>query len=201
MCEHEEFRDKVAEGRRNMPAKDAGSRSAEDLPDKLAKDLRDRLAQELHDRLARELWGVLSEELRNMSAEDARELSARELWDKLTRGFEELARAIGLKSGSMRVTVTEGWAAKIEAFQYARACCQRRKMKEWDVPQGHCELKMRAAPGFVTKYLEILIVFAVGRFGYIEAHLTNGRTTELLVKIGRQPPGTAGVRNSGFPLP
>ncbi len=111
-----------------------------------------------------------------------------EPWSEVSQGFEELARAIGLISGYIRVTVTEGKAVKIEAFQYARACCQRRKTNHWEVPTGQCELQMAAAPDFVVEHLEELIVSALGRFGYVEVHLSGGGTTDILFKSGRRNP-------------
>ena len=118
-----------------------------------------------------------------------------EPWGTLSNRLKELAAMIGLKTGYIRITVTEGRAAKIEALQYARVCCVRRKTNQWEMPQGCSELDMAVAPKFVTKYLERLMVSILGQYGYVEAHLSGGEVEGTLIYSGQLPPGPERLRS------
>ena len=93
---------------------------------------------------------------------------------------QELAKTIGLNSGTVRITISAGKAVKIEAQQRLQACCVERRSNSWTSAVAH-ELDLDLAPPFVNQHLESLIVSMIGRFGYLEARLEDGEVDELLL--------------------
>ncbi len=101
---------------------------------------------------------------------------------ELLRQLEELARQIGLRSGYLRITITEGHAAKIEASQYTRTWCTEHKTTQWEFPSDPSKLSLREVPKLVVTELEHPIVQMLGKFGYVEPHFADGRISRILIE-------------------
>ncbi len=108
--------------------------------------------------------------------------------EELCKLFEKLAKAIGLVSGTIQLTFSEARAVKIEVAAHSWAKCVRRKTNEWKIGVSNVQLKMDAAPDFVTRYMESVIVARIGRFGSVAARLDDGHVTGLSTFEPRRPP-------------
>ena len=105
----------------------------------------------------------------------------------LVQRFEKSAQQIGLKNGTLRITIYDARAAKVEASQHVRTCCVHRRNNKWVASDSRCELKIAQISDLVTSRLETLMASFVGRFGYVEATLEKGRVVNLTIDTSYLP--------------
>jgi hypothetical protein len=100
--------------------------------------------------------------------------------EEVARQFAKLAGRIGLLTGEITVTVSNGKAVKIEALQPARSCCINRGEGAWETTQHEIAVRLDLAPEFVMEQLEQQVVDLVGKYGHVTTQIDRGSAVNLL---------------------
>ena len=124
----------------------------------------------------------------------------KETLELIAKYIKELAEIIHLRTGGVRITISESRAVKIEARTYSRVCCQRRRANEWETLDEEVTLVLDLAPQYVTNRLESLIVEWVGQFGHLEGVLDDHEVTNLIFNISLAPPNRSGSSKHRYEL-